>query len=170
MPGPRDRRGRLCPLVALLSAAAASVLAGARSLTAIGEWAGDAAHGVLRAPGSVPDPLTGQVAVPHPTTVRRLPARLDGDALDTATGAFLSARAGRAIGTGALRPVAVDGETVRGSRTTTRPATVLLAAMAHGGVVLAQCRTAGKSDGIPAFAPLLDTPGGLFTGFHQPFL
>ncbi|MEU2835465.1 hypothetical protein ABZ667_44140, partial [Streptomyces lavendulae] len=70
-----------------------------------GEWAGDAAHGVLRAPGSVPDPLTGQVAVPHPATVRRLPARLDGDALDTATGAFLSARAGRAIGAGALRPV-----------------------------------------------------------------
>lgn len=37
VPDPRDRRGRLYSLVPLLSAAAASVLAGARSLTAVGE-------------------------------------------------------------------------------------------------------------------------------------
>ncbi|WP_033306989.1 transposase family protein [Streptomyces iakyrus] len=42
LPDPRDRRGRRFPLTAIVTAAAASVLAGARSLTAIGEWIADA--------------------------------------------------------------------------------------------------------------------------------
>ncbi len=42
VPDPRDRRGRWHPLSALLAAAAAAVLAGARSLAAIGEWITDA--------------------------------------------------------------------------------------------------------------------------------
>ncbi|MFE2644237.1 transposase family protein [Streptomyces nigra] len=42
VPDPRDRRGRRHPLPALLAAAAAAVLAGARSLSAIGEWITDA--------------------------------------------------------------------------------------------------------------------------------
>jgi predicted transposase YbfD/YdcC len=156
VPDPRDRRGRLYPLVPLLSAAAASVLAGARSLTAIGEWITDAPRWVLRALGFASDPLTGRIPVPHPGTVRRLLARLDGDVLDQAIGAFLAARTG---GTeeGGLLPIAVDGKTVRGSRTPARPATALLAAMTHDGAVLAQRQVATKSNEIPAFAPLLDT-------------
>ncbi|MCI0386745.1 ISAs1 family transposase [Streptomyces sp. CNQ085] len=157
VPDPRDRRGRLYPLAPMLSAAAASVLAGARSLTAIGEWIADAPCWTLRALGFAPDPLTGRVLVPHPATVRRLLARLDGDALDQAIGAFLSARTSGTTDTGGLRPIAVDGKTVRGSRTPTRSATALLAAMTHGGDVLAQCQVADKSNEIPTFAPLLDT-------------
>lgn len=157
VPDPRGRRGRLYPLVPLLSAAAASVLAGARSLTAISEWLADAPRWALRALGFVPDPLTGRIPVPHPGTVRRLLARLDGDALDAAIGSFLTARTGPA-GTGnVLRPIAVDGKTVRGSRTATSPAIALLAAMTHTGDVLAQRQVADKSNEIPAFAPLLDT-------------
>ncbi|MFE2038778.1 transposase family protein [Streptomyces scopuliridis] len=38
LPDPRGRRGRRFPLVAIVAAASASVLAGARSLTAIAEW------------------------------------------------------------------------------------------------------------------------------------
>ncbi|MEU1306099.1 MULTISPECIES: ISAs1 family transposase [Streptomyces] len=156
VPDPRGRWGRLYPLVPLLSAAAASVLAGARSLTAIGEWLVDAPCWALRALGFAPDPLTGRIPVPHPGTVRRLPARLDGDALDAAIGSFLTARNAATAG-GGLRPMAVDGKTVRGSRTATSPAIALLAAMAHAGDVLAQRQVADKSNEIPAFAPLLDT-------------
>ncbi|MFJ8938801.1 ISAs1 family transposase [Streptomyces sp. NPDC102365] len=157
VPDLRGRWGRLYPLVPLLSAAAASVLAGARSLTAISEWPADAPRWALRALGFVPDPLTGRIPVSHLGTVRRLLARLDGDALDAAIGSFLTARTGPA-GTGnVLRPIAVDGKTVSGSRTATSPAIALLAAMTHTGDVLAQRQVADKSNEIPAFAPLLDT-------------
>ncbi|WP_432034717.1 transposase family protein, partial [Streptomyces antibioticus] len=149
VPDPRDRRGRRHPLSALLAAAAAAVLAGARSLAAIGEWITDAPRWAQAALGFAPDPLTRQVMVPHPATVRRLLARLDGDALDAAIGAFLSARTARTREPDALRPIAVDGKTVRGSRTRTTVAVSLLSAMAHSGEVLAQRQVADKSNEIP---------------------
>ncbi|WP_240797447.1 ISAs1 family transposase [Streptomyces sp. F001] len=97
------------------------------------------------------------MVVPHPATVRRLLARLDGDALDAAIGAFLSARTARTRDEpGTLRPIAVDGKTVRGSRTRTTVAISLLSAMVHSGEVLAQRQVADKSNEIPSFAPLLN--------------
>ncbi|OIK26982.1 ISAs1 family transposase [Streptomyces malaysiense] len=155
VPDPRDRRGRRRPLSALPAAAAAAVLAGARSLAAIGEWITDAPRRAVGALGFTPDPLTGQVVVPHPATVRRLLARLDGDALDAAIGAFPAARTAPTREPDALRPIAVDGKTVRGSRTRTTPAISLLSAMAHSGEFLAQRQVADKSNEIPSFAPLL---------------
>ncbi|WP_338686574.1 ISAs1 family transposase [Streptomyces acidiscabies] len=159
VPDPRNARGRRYPMTALLSAAAAGVLAGARSLAAIGEWLTDVPAWALRGLGFVSDPLTGTVPVPHPGTVRRLLSRVDGDLLDAAIGAFLDTRrvppppAGTAAGP-LLRPIAVDGKAVRGSRTGTRTAVTLLAAMAHTGEVLAQRQVADKSNEIPAFRPL----------------
>lgn len=153
MPDPRDPRGLRYPLSALLASAAAAVLAGARSLTAIGEWITDAPGWALQTLGFPPDPLTGAMPVPHPGTVRRLLARLDGDALDASIGTFLDGRGPRV----SRRVIAVDGKTVRGSRTPDRPAITLLAATEHTGTVLAQRQVADKSNEIPAFAPLLDT-------------
>jgi hypothetical protein len=49
---PRTRSGRQHPLVAILVLAAAAVLAGARSMAAIAEWAADAPQPVR--PRSVP--------------------------------------------------------------------------------------------------------------------
>ncbi|MFK0160837.1 ISAs1 family transposase [Streptomyces sp. NPDC090493] len=155
MPDPRGLRGRRYLLSALVAAAAASVLAGARSLSAITEWIADAPAWACLALGFPVDPLTGAVSVPHPHTLRRLLVQLDGDALDQVIGAFLTARAAPAPA--GLRAVAVDGKVLRGSRTATTPAVTLLAAMDHTGTVLAQRQVAGKSNEIPAFAPLLDT-------------
>ncbi|HZD02456.1 MAG TPA: transposase family protein [Actinomycetes bacterium] len=42
IPDPRAPRGRRHPLIAILAMAAAAVLTGARSMTAIAEWAADA--------------------------------------------------------------------------------------------------------------------------------
>ncbi|MDX3387315.1 ISAs1 family transposase, partial [Streptomyces niveiscabiei] len=95
------------------------------------------------------------VSVPHPHTLRRLLVQLDGNALDRAIGAFLTAHATPA-GPG-LRAIAVDGKALRGSRTTTTTHVTLLAAMDHTGHVLAQRQVADKSNEIPAFKPLLDT-------------
>ncbi|MFB7115521.1 ISAs1 family transposase [Streptomyces sp. NPDC056190] len=155
VPDPRGVRGRRYPLPALIAATAASVLAGARSLTAIAEWISDAPAWACRALGFPVDPLTGVVSVPHPHTLRRLLVQLDGDALDRAIGAFLTARATPA-GPG-LRAIAVDGKALRGSRTATTAHVTVLAAMEHTGSVLAQRQVADKSNEIPAFRPLLDT-------------
>lgn len=164
VPDPRGVRGRRYLLSALVAAAAASVLAGARSLTAVTEWITDAPLWACRVLGFPLDPLTGEVSVPHPHTLRRLLVQLDGDALDEAIGAFLTARAAPAGPV--LRAIAVDGKILRGSRTATTAATALLAAMDHSGTVLAQRQVADKSNEIPAFRPLpdgLDLTGTVIT-------
>ncbi|MFF8996368.1 ISAs1 family transposase [Streptomyces sp. NPDC014983] len=158
LPDPRDRRGRRFPLTALVAAAAAGVLTGARSVTAITEWISDAPRWVLLVLGFPVDPFTQAVIVPHPTTVMRLLGRLDGDAFDTAVGAFLQARAFRRQSGEhrGLRAVAVDGKQLRGSRTGEGKAVWLLAAMDHAGTVIAQRQIDAKSNETPAFIPLLD--------------
>jgi hypothetical protein len=60
VPDPRAERGRRHPLVAILAMAAAAVLTGARSMTAIAEWAADAPQPVRDALGARRDaPPTG---------------------------------------------------------------------------------------------------------------
>ena len=55
VPEPRARRGIRYPWTALLTAAAAALLAGAVSITAIGDWAADAPKRVLALLGFRPD-------------------------------------------------------------------------------------------------------------------
>ncbi|MGW6753028.1 ISAs1 family transposase [Streptomyces sp. NPDC055006] len=153
VPDPRARRGIRHPWTALLAAAAAAVLSGAVSISAIGEWVTDAPQRVLALLGFRPDPLTGLIRPPHATTIRLVLAAADGDALDRAIGHFLQERQAPAA---RRRIIAVDGKTLRGSRTRQQPAVALIAAMTHGGQVLAQRQVDGKSNEIPAFAPLLD--------------
>jgi hypothetical protein len=123
-------------LSALVAAAAASVLAGARSLTAITEWIGDVPAWACRVLGFPADPLFDTGSVPHPHTLCRLLVQLDGDALDRAIGASLTVRATLA-GPG-LRAMAVDGKALCGSHTYVTGHVALLAAMDHTGHVLAQ--------------------------------
>ncbi|MGV9885373.1 ISAs1 family transposase, partial [Streptomyces sp. NPDC003379] len=158
LPDPRARRGRRFPLTALVAAAAAGVLAGAQSMTAISEWISDAPRWALLVLGFPLDPFTRAVTVPHPTTVMRLLRRLDGDAFDTAVTTFLQARASRRQNGEhrVLRAVAVDGKQLRGSRTGEGKAVWLLAAMDHAGTVIAQRQIDAKSNETPAFIPLLD--------------
>lgn len=120
-------------------------------------------HRVLGVLGFAVDPLTGLRPVPHAAAVRRLPQRVDGDALDAAVSAYLQARRLPPVKLEAeeapvRRVIAVDGKVVRGSRTATAAAIQLLAAMDHHGVVLALRQVASKSNEIPSFAPLLDGP------------
>lgn len=159
VPDPRARRGIRHPWTALLTASAAAVLAGAASITAIGEWVADAPQRVLALLGFRPDPLTGLIRPPHATTIRLVLAAADGDALDRAIGDFLKERKSPAPApapASGRKVIAVDGKTLRGSRTADRTATALIAAMTHSREVLAQRQIDGKSNEIPAFAPLLD--------------
>ncbi|MFF4016509.1 transposase family protein [Streptomyces sp. NPDC001843] len=68
-------------LLAQAVATACAVLAGATSLLAVGEWITDAPPSVLDRLGVRPDPLSPKRCVPAEATVRRLLARIDGDAL-----------------------------------------------------------------------------------------
>jgi DDE_Tnp_1-associated len=91
-PDPRDRRGRRHTLASVLAISAAAVLAGARSVAAIAEWATDAPGPVLAALGVRRDPLTRRCQVPAEATIRRVLARVDGDQFDRAVGAWLADR------------------------------------------------------------------------------
>jgi DDE_Tnp_1-associated len=91
VPDPRRGCGRRHPLVAILALAAAAVLAGARSITAIAEWAADTPQPVRAALGARRD-APDYFPVPAEATIRRALARLDADALASAVGAWLADR------------------------------------------------------------------------------
>src|SRR5512133_4019199 len=132
VPDPRATRGRRHRLVAILGLAAAAVLAGARSIAAIAEWAADAPQPVRAALGTRRDPRTGHWvwAVPSETTIRRTLTRLDAEALAAAIGAWLNDR-NRERPDQWRRAVAVDGKTLRGARAPGGRQVHLLAAMDH---------------------------------------
>ncbi|MFD7251668.1 transposase family protein [Streptomyces sp. NPDC059895] len=109
-------------LAAVLALTACAVLAGATSLLAVGEWIADAPGYVLEQVGADPDPLLPRRVLPAGTTVRRLLARIDGDALDLAVGRWLADRRLKPTG---LRGLAVDGKSPRSRRTRLFPATRL---------------------------------------------
>jgi hypothetical protein len=159
VPDPRAARGRRHRLVAILGLTAAAVLAGARSIAAIAEWAADAPRPIRAALGARRD-APDHFAVPAEATIRRTLSRLDPDALAGAIGAWLvdRDRASMPAGAGVWRAVAVDGKTLRGAHPPDgdgRPVH-LLAAMEHATrAVLAQRQVGGAPEEVTAFAPLL---------------
>jgi predicted transposase YbfD/YdcC len=145
---PRHRRGVHHRLAVILGLAVCAVLAGARSFTAIAEWAADADRQTLIRLG-----VTG--AVPSESTFRRTLQRLDADAFDQLTGW----RAAQRI---PPRPrqrriIAVDGKTLRGSGHGGEDRCHPLAALDHAhGLVLGQAEVDAKANEITMFTTLLD--------------
>jgi predicted transposase YbfD/YdcC len=161
--GVPDPRGVRHTLTSLLLAAVAAVLAGARSFTAIGEWAADAPPPVLAALGVRYDPLAGCFRPPNEAssagcwrrwTRPRWRLRWGCGWLPGCRPAGLPpSRAGPRQ----RRVVAVDGKAVRGTRHASGDgqARHLLAADPQAGAMLAQAEVDGKTNEITAFAPLL---------------
>jgi predicted transposase YbfD/YdcC len=138
---PRARRGVRHRLVVILALAMCAVLAGARSFTAIAEWAADTDEETRAGLG------IGR-AVPCESTIRRTLQSLDADAFDDLAGAWAQRRT--APSAGRRRVIAVDGKTLRGSATGTGPGRHLLAALDHDcGVVLGQVDVEVKTNEIP---------------------
>jgi DDE_Tnp_1-associated/Transposase DDE domain len=149
---PRRPSGSRHPLVAILAMAAAAVLTGARSITAIAEWAADTPQPVRAALGARRD-APDRWVVPAETTIRRTLARVDPDLLAAVIGAWLADRdrPGQR-----RRAVAVDGKTLRGARDTQGRQVHLLAVMDHATrAVLAQRQVDGAPGEVPGFQPLL---------------
>ena len=145
---PRCRRGVRYRLAVILGLAVCAVLAGARSFTAIAEWAADADQDTLQGLGVTR-------AVPSESTFRRTLQRLDADSFDDLAGQWAAQRT--APGTGRRRVIAVDGKTLRGPGHDGEDGRHLLAAFDHAhGVVLGQTEVGAKTNEIPLFTALLD--------------
>jgi hypothetical protein len=148
---PRQRRGVRHGLVALLSVAVCAVATGARSFVAIAEWAADLPTEVATTLGTGP-------ACPSESAIRRFVQRLDADRFDQAIGARLQQHCTRIAPSGRRRVLAVDGKTLRGSRTSDGRARHLLAIIDHDtAMVLGQTGVDGKTNEIIAFTPLIGT-------------
>ncbi|MGW0730061.1 transposase family protein [Streptomyces mirabilis] len=91
------------------------MLSGASSLLVIGEWIADPPPCMLEHLGIRPDPLLPRRHLPTESTVRRLLARIDGDALDRAVGCWLADRRPVDTAPAALRGMAADGKRLRGA-------------------------------------------------------
>jgi predicted transposase YbfD/YdcC len=134
----------------VVTAAVCAVVAGYRSYAAIAEWVADAPDAIVLAVGIAPDRR------PSEAMIRRLLQALDPDRLTAAIGVWLARRvpAGEPAN---RRAIAVDGKSLRGSRTTDTAAQHVLAACdQHTSVVLASTDVDGKTNEITRFQPLLD--------------
>lgn len=151
---PRDRRGRRHDLTTVLGIATAAVCAGARSLTAIHEWAVDVGREALAAAGV----LSPDQSVPSESTIRRTLQTLDPDELSGVVGAWLLAR--DATGWKGRVVVAIDGKTLRGTRVQDMAGPHLLAAITTGGIVAGQHQLPAKSSEITALPLLLESLSG----------
>jgi len=146
---PRKPRGVRHALATVLTIAQCAVLAGAKTLLAVHEWAAEADREALSQHGIHP-----QAMLPSETTIRRTLALLDAAAFDRALAAWMAVKVGDL---GGRRVIAIDGKTMRGARLV-GSAPHLVAALDHGtGAVLGQLAVAAKSNEIPALRDLLDT-------------
>ncbi len=127
-----------------------SAVAGYRSYTAIAEWIADAADTTVVALGIVADRR------PSEAMIRRLLQTMDPQLLTAAISAWLASQATTGTSTG-RRAIAVDGKTLRGSRTTDAAARHVLAACEQASiVVLARTDVDGKTNEVTRFQPLLN--------------
>ncbi|WP_190813879.1 ISAs1 family transposase [Saccharopolyspora pogona] len=145
---PRKRRGVRHRLAVVLAIALAATLAGARSFTAIAEWATDVPAGALVRLGVVRRP-------PSESTIRRVLQRLPGDVFDEKISAWMWLRTSTISG---RRVIAFDGKTVKGAKDTAGKLVHLLSGLCQRSkAVLAQVAVGAKTNEIPVLAALLGT-------------
>jgi predicted transposase YbfD/YdcC len=156
VPDPRKARGRRYSLRAILMLALTGVMAGARSWTALAQWAREGHHTVA---------LCGRT--PSLWTFRRVLCDVDIAAVEAALAAWMLGRrqaAARAEAVGAVGPRAAervvlscDGKVVRGSRTTDGSVTALFGVFEQRHRLVLTQRAIAEGNEIAAFAQTLDT-------------
>ncbi len=147
VPDTRKRRGVRHKIQSLLATAICAVLAGARSFTAMGEWAAEQSKDTLMRLGSK------RGRPPSERTYRRLFYGIDVADLDRRTGSWIAEQQRLVAGVG----LAIDGKTVRGSSDGDKAAIHLLSAIVHGSsAVVAQAVVDSKTNEITRVEPLLD--------------
>lgn len=154
---PRKPQGIRHSALSLLAIAATAVLAGYRSMTAIGQWAEDLPQEILKRLGCT------RKKPPEESTFRRLFSRISAEEFDRKTNAWI-ARHQKLDGLG----IAIDGKTLRGSADDASRPTHLVSAVVHeSGVVVSQIRVPEKTNEITSVEPVLmdlDVKGAVVTG------
>lgn len=188
VPDPRSPRGVRFRLATLLAVGVCALTsAGHNSLTAVAEWVRRCDQDVLARLGCPFDPFTGRFKAPGERTLRDVFARVD-PALLTAAGftrlTTLQARPVTATGPDGIvereqrrahriaqnetdppqpcrAAFAVDGKCLGGAvRADGSRVFVLSAVRQHDALTAALREISAKTNEIPEFAPLLDTPDG----------
>jgi hypothetical protein len=142
---PRKPRGVRHPVVTVVAIAICAALSGARSFTAIAEWAETLSREALRKLGSKrPNP-------PSEPTIRRVLQSLNADLWDSQIGNWIVQHcplAGRAV--------AADGKTLRGAHDAgQRPVHLLSAILHQEALVIGQMAVEEKTNEIPKLLELL---------------
>ena len=156
VPDPRKARGRRYSLQSILMLALTGVMAGARSWTALAQWAREGQHKV-------------RLCGPPPSlwTFRRVLCDVDVTAVEAALSAWVLGRRQAAARTESAGPVgpraaervvlSCDGKVVRGSRTTDGTATALFGVFEQQHRLVLTQRAIEAGNEIAAFAATLDT-------------
>lgn len=145
VPDPRHRRGVRHPVRTVVAVAICAAVAGARSFTAIAQWARGLSAEALRQLGAT------RRTPPSEPTIRRVLQAVDADALDAQLGPWLLRVAGRS---GAA--LSVDGKSLRGGHARGEAAPHLLSALLHQeAVVVAQAAVPATTNEIPTLPALL---------------
>ncbi len=145
VPDPRHRRGVRHSVRTVLALAICAAVAGARSFSAIAQWAQGLSAEALRQLGAT------RRTPPSEPTIRRVLQAVDADALDARLGPWLLQVAGRP---GAA--LSVDGKTLRGSHARGQAPRHLLSAILHQeAVVVAQAAVPATTNEIPVLPALL---------------
>lgn len=143
---PRRPRGVRHPVVTVVALAICATLAGARSFTALAEWAKGLSREGLRRLGSK------RWHPPSEPTFRRVLQQLDANALDAQIGQWIVRHYPLA-----RQAIAVDGKSLRGAHDCGQAVPHLLSAILHQeAVVLGQVAVEEKTNEIPKLRQLLD--------------
>jgi hypothetical protein len=146
VPDPRDPRGRVHPLAAVLALTAVAVLAGCKSLTAIAQFGRDHGAALAHALGFT------RGKTPAKSCLSELFRALDAQALEDALAGWLRGRAAAA----GWEAVCLDGKTARGSADGEAPGAHLLSAFVPAAsAVIAQVRVDAKTNEHKAALRLL---------------
>lgn len=154
----RSQQAREHPAAAALTLAAAAVLAGMRSFTAIAGWVRDVAPSML-------DRLYTRcglpAGMPSRSTLWRVLTGADAHAVDQVVGAWLAARYAAIVPSVdedlVREALMVDGKTLRGAVDAEGNQVHLLAVATHRhALVLSQTEVGAKTNEIPKFSELLD--------------
>jgi predicted transposase YbfD/YdcC len=154
IPDVRARRGKRHPLAGVLALACVATLCGARSYGVVAEWGHTAREvdpALLRSLG------LGRHGAPSSATLHRIFRRIDVGALEWALGHWAQeVLAAVPAPAGQLEGIALDGKTLRGTRTEAVPGLHLLSAVSHRlGLTLGQIPVGEKTNEIPLAHTLL---------------